>query len=276
MNLSKNSSNNLWAQFFLKCYLKNFLIGAIFSLSINFAAMAQTEPVSPPVSAPNSSQNITGRWQVKFPNAETSPEIELVIRADGRVFYTDKTKNEAIEIFQLLEKISDQGTFPENIKIIDIQAQAKAEAIERQARRLLTEARTVLATIFLAENEYFTKNSQFSSKLEELGFGNEISSEIFDYKITAIEPKFIVQIEAIPKNSEKDTEKNTAINTAKNPNIAFVGIVYLAQAPKGEAMIASLVCRGEAQPLISKARFIKIGNFVQEIKCPVGFMPVSK
>lgn len=208
-----------------------------------------------------SDRNVVGRWQVKFPTADTNnPDVEVAITSDGKMYYLDKVKGEAIEILTLLEKVSDQATVPDTIKIIDIQAAAKAEAIARQTKRLQTEAQTVLSTIHLAQVEHFSKNKEFSSKLEDLGFGTEISSEVFTYKIQAIDSKFIIQTVAATKGKE---------------NLVVIGITYLTQATTGKEAIASLTCQGVTDREIPSARFIKIGNFIKDIKCPVGFSPIS-
>ncbi|WP_144050164.1 type IV pilin-like G/H family protein [Synechococcus sp. PCC 7502] len=240
--------------------LKVSIIGVVCGLSVNLSAIAQPFPDQTPV----------GRWQVKFPTTDANADIEVAITADGRVFYIDKVKGQAIEIMTLIEKVSDQATIPDNIKIIDIQAQAKAEAIARQNRRLQTEAQTVLSTIHAAQSEYFAKNNQFATKLEDLGFGAEISSEVFSYKIEPIVPKFIVQALAIFKNQNPDQ--------AKDQSSIFIGISYLNQLPSGINTIASLTCQGKqnSQQLIPKVRFIKIGELIKEIRCPDGFNPVSQ
>ncbi len=269
MNLSVNLSRSFG---YLAGYLsgtKNWIVGVAVGLGISMgtipsfmAASAQTNTFI--------DRNVVGRWQVKFPTADTNnPDIEVAITSDGKIYYLDKVKGEAIEILTLLEKVSDRATIPDTIKIIDIQAQAKAEAIARQIKRLQTEAQTVLSTIHLAHTEYFSKNKEFSSKLEDLGFGTEISSEVFSYKIEAIDPKFIVQTVAITKEL-KDRVSVIGINT-------FIVITYLTQASTGKEAIASLICQGNQkveQPM-PKARFIKIGDFIKDIKCPVGFTPIS-
>jgi uncharacterized protein (UPF0147 family) len=241
--------------------LRSCVIGVAFFLGMNAIALsmnAETKPFS--------EQNIVGRWQVKFPTADgINPDVEVAITADGRVFYLDKVKGEAIEIMTLLEKVSDQSTIPDNIKIIDIQAQAKAEAIARQAKRIQTEAQTVFSTIHKSQQEYFAKNNQFGSKLEDLGFGEEIKSEVFNYKIEAIAPKFIVQ--AVAFNKDRAAANST-----------FIAITYLTQVPTGETAIASLICQGnqKAEQFTPRARFIKVGNFIKDIKCPAGFTPISR
>jgi hypothetical protein len=257
----KTNFVNVFAHMFVN--VKRYLIGVIFvgiNLSginlgeINLRAIAQTNPAF-------ANQNILGRWQVKFPTTDLNPDVEVAITSDGRIFYVDKVKGEAIEIMQLLEKISNEAKIPDSIKIIDIQAQAKAEAIARQNQRLQAEVQTVLSTIHQAQLEYFAKNKEFATKLEDLGFGSEISSEVFIYKIEAIEPKFIVQALAITKNEVKDRD------------LTFIGISYITQ-EQGKSAIALLICQGTKKAnQIEKLtpRFIKIDNFIQEIKCPVGF-----
>ena len=255
----------------MKLNLNSLLIGVCIGIGYlgsnlgtdYLGAIAQTSPANPANPLPD--QNFIGRWQVKFPTADPNPDIEVAITSDGRIFYVDKKKNEAIEILTLLQKVSDQTTIPDNIKIIDIQAQAKLEAIARQARRIQTEAQTVLSTIHQAQAGYFAKNSQFGSKLEDLGFGTEINSEVFNYKIAAIDSKFIVQTLATLKNPDQD-------------QTAFISISYLTQLTTGEPTIASLVCQGKQKPeqISPRARFIKVGNFVQDIKCPIGYTAISK
>jgi len=241
--------------------LRSRVIGVAFFLGMNaisLSASAETKPFS--------DQNIVGRWQVKFPTADgINPDVEVAVTNEGKIFYLDKVKGEAIEIMTLFEKVSDQSTIPDNIRIIDIQAQAKAEAAAREARRIQTEAQTVLSTIHKSQQEYFAKNNQFGSKLEDLGFGEEIKSEVFNYKIEAIAPKFIVQAVAFNKDRAAT-------------NSAFIGISYLTQVPTGEPAIASLVCQGnqKAEQFTPRARFIKVGNFIKEIKCPAGFTPISR
>jgi len=236
-------------------FVQGCLIGVM--LGINSSAIAQTTAAADFIN-----QNVTGRWQVKFPTTDLNPDIEVAITSDGRIFYVDKVKGEAIEILQLLEKVSNEATIPASIKIIDIQAQAKAEAIARQAQRLQTEVQTVLSTIHQAQTEYFAKNNEFATKLEDLGFGSEISSEVFMYKIEAIEPKFIVQAVAVTKDEVKDID------------LAVIGISYVT-ANMGKSAIALLICQGRKSqanqtPQLTP-RFIKIDNLIQEIKCPVGF-----
>jgi len=239
---------------FVNLFVKGCLIGVMFGLGINLDAIAQTNPTFP-------NQNTLGRWQVKFPTTDLNPDVEVAITKDGRIFYVDKVKGEAIEIMQLLEKISNETTIPDSIKIIDIQAQAKAEAIARQTQRLQTEAQTVLTTIHQAQLDYFAKNKEFAAKLEDLGFGNEINSELFVYKIGAIEPKFIVQAVAITKDEV-------------NRDFAVIGISYIAQVT-GKSAIPLLICQGRKtqanQTQQLTPRVIKVDNFVAEIKCPVGF-----
>lgn len=234
------------------------------NLPVNLGVNAQIPPIPPQIPtqilSEIPSQNLSfGRWQVKFPLTEVNPDVEVAITTDGRIFYIDKAKGEAIEIMTLLERVSTEATIPGSIKIIDIEAQAKAEEIARQNQRLQAEAKTVLSTIFAAQSEYFTKNKEFAAKLADLGFGSEITSPVFDYKIEVIEPKFIT----------------LAVAIAKEQNLTFIGISYLTQNSQGKSGIASLVCQGtKTNQKNLTPRFIKVDSFIQEIKCPIGSAPI--
>ena len=196
-------------------------------------------------------QNFIGRWQVKFPTTAPATALEVAITAEGKVYFIDTEKKEAIEIFTLTNKLSDQPTIPAEITIVDLAARAKAEAI---ARRSQIEARTVLNTIHQAQVQYFAQNQKLSPKLEKLGFGSQINSEIFTYTIAEIIPDLIVQVIATTKTANPST---------------FIGISYLQTTANNQKVVTALICQGNNPN--PKPRFIQVPNRISDVKCPTGF-----
>ncbi|MFZ1025955.1 MAG: type IV pilin-like G/H family protein [Limnoraphis robusta] len=158
---------------------------------------------------------------------------------------------------QALQKISDATVLPSGSKLLteeeieeEIQAQVKEE--EEQARR--TEARQYLSLMLRGQEAFYTENSFFSSRLEDLALGLNSETDNYSYSIIEIDKKRLVQMVALSKRDELRT---------------YTAIVGL-QGTSGNYSSTSILC-GSDQPTRDFPQRHEDAN-----SCPPGYSQVGR